>query len=101
MPRTYKPVEVTAIQWAKVLRLIVDEGNAGIALSALATKLGLESVTAELEKSITILQRRGDVRLMMGRDPNTKRPTRFVQSISSEPSLRERAGGVRKPDPEE
>jgi len=98
MPRTYKPVETKAVQWAKVLKLIEDEGNAAISIRELARRLGDEEVTPELEKSITLLQRQGKVRVMMGRDKATNRPARVVQPVSLEPTKRETLGGKYRDD---
>lgn len=94
MPREYKPVDVRAVQWAKVYAIIEEEGTAAISLKALAGKLGLDEVTPELQKSITLLQRQGRIRVMLGRCEETKRPTTVVQPISLEPTVRERLAGA-------
>lgn len=76
----YRPVEVKAVQWARVHKLISAAGIRGIAVSELAVRLGLGSVTPELEKSLSLLRRQGRIRESIGKGPNGH-PCHFVQSV--------------------
>lgn len=83
--KKYVPVAVKSLQWARVFKEINFHGSRGISIYKLAEVLGVESSSAELEKSIDLLLRQQRIRVSMGVDEDGM-TCRFVQVSSSRSS---------------
>ena len=81
--KKYVPVPVKSLQWARVFKEIDIYGSVGISVYKLAKELGVDSSSAELEKSIDLLQKQRRIRVSMGVDDDGM-TCRFVQSIAPE-----------------
>ena len=79
MPR--KPVEVKAIQWAKVFKVINDAGRAGIGVRDLAEEFDVEPDSPELLKAIELLTRQRRIRVSTGYVGNAEKGTRTIGRI--------------------
>ena len=96
MVRDYKPVEVKAMPWAKLLALIEPHGTKGIALFDLAKDLKIALDDAAFQRGIDYLLKQGRIRLMMGH-AKSGMPCRVVQVVAPEISRRERTSLPDKP----
>jgi hypothetical protein len=76
----YVPVDVKAIQWAKVLKVIDAEGASGIPVYDLAEQFDVPPSSPELEKTVDLLLKQGKVRVSMGFNDSAM-PCRIIQAV--------------------
>jgi hypothetical protein len=78
----YKPVEVKAVQWAKVYKEIQQHGHEGLSIYRLAEIFRLAKDSPELAKTLELLLEQGRVRISLGLSNGM--PCRFVQALKPE-----------------
>ena len=78
----YVPVDVKAIQWAKVLKVINGSGASGIPIYDLARRFDVPPSSPELEKTVKLILKQGRVRVSMGFNESGM-PCRIIQSIDA------------------
>jgi len=76
------------VHWAKVLKIIREAGNTGIAIYAIGKGLELEKNSSYLDDTIKQLLRHGKIRVMMGLNDESM-PCRIAQIKDDGPSKRQ------------
>ena len=101
MPSEYQPVEIKAVQWAKLYAKIEPHGTKGIALFDLATDMGLKIDDPAFQKGVDHLLRQGRVKVAMGRSRGGM-PARVVWAVGDTEDLTKREKtGKREPGEQE
>jgi len=84
MVRKYKPVEVKAIQWARLLKMI-QENPKGVAVYDLAEELGIGKGDESLEKGLRQLMEQRKIKWVIGRSKKGL-TCRVVTAVGDHPS---------------